>query len=732
MRISYRYYRITALVLIIAFSGWVLHEAQAAPWSVVRVQSVSTVKISAHTKQVRQSQATAVAKRKKIVRQQHSIGQYFQYLESGALKPKKSGYRLTQATTLYQYQDTPTAGAGSITPTQITKDEFLQQAPSGPMYTMVNWWCSAAAVYLSYTPNANTAQKLGLFSGDCTNPNAFLTGNFDPQLLGTFDPAVPLTFTLRNVDPEDQTIISKTSDEADECTVNYFKSYGHRDVFAAQYTCDDGFNMGVKDDIQFTTYIFPSNWPDSANVEAVLKKEASDPDKDGLIWKVERLIGTDPNDADTDHDGLKDGDEYLAYQTSPLIKDTDGNGVDDKTEVQQKTNPLGPGNATNAQLERWSRLKNTSAPVISGLNVIFSSGQATVSWTTDLTADGIVNWGPTTAYGTHRSDFAFTKSHAITFTVAGGTTYHYAVRACSIGPNGKCTSTSDFTFTAPVAGAESPTLSNVLVASNSGYVSISWTSNIATDGLVNFGPTVKYDSSRTDATFTASHNLSFPVTSGTTYHYSIRGCTADGVCATTSDATFTVVSIAPDITIPTTPTTPTISGLTATTENGIATVAWTTDIFADGIINWGTTTAYGTHNSDFSFLARHAISFAVSANTTYHYVVRACTAQGKCTTSADATFTAGAGAVAPALSGATVTFSSNLASVTWITDVSADGIVNWGTTIAYGSHLSDFAFSKSHTITFGVVSGNTYHYTIRACTSTSLCTSTADATFTAP
>ncbi len=49
-----------------------------------------------------------------------------------------------------------------------------------------------------------------------------------------------------------------------------------------------------------------------------------DPDGDGLTNDQEAALGTDPNDADTDNDGIDDGTErgaapgYASCRTSPL------------------------------------------------------------------------------------------------------------------------------------------------------------------------------------------------------------------------------------------------------------------------------------------------------------------------------------------------------------------------------------------------------------------------------
>jgi hypothetical protein len=67
-----------------------------------------------------------------------------------------------------------------------------------------------------------------------------------------------------------------------------------------------------------------------------------DSDGDGLEDSIEVQLGTDPNDVDTDDDGLTDGDEYYVYQTGTRNPDTDGDGVDDGTEVSNGTDPNDP------------------------------------------------------------------------------------------------------------------------------------------------------------------------------------------------------------------------------------------------------------------------------------------------------------------------------------------------------------------------------------------------------
>lgn len=67
----------------------------------------------------------------------------------------------------------------------------------------------------------------------------------------------------------------------------------------------------------------------------------ADKDMDGLGKCDEIKIGTNPNVADTDGDGLNDGEEYLTYKTNPLQADSDLDALTDFDEVKSTgTNPL--------------------------------------------------------------------------------------------------------------------------------------------------------------------------------------------------------------------------------------------------------------------------------------------------------------------------------------------------------------------------------------------------------
>ena len=84
------------------------------------------------------------------------------------------------------------------------------------------------------------------------------------------------------------------------------------------------------------------NYPDALEWDLGLDPNNADTDADGVADGDEiALYGTEPTVADTDVDGVADGDEINIYGTSPTLFDTDGDGASDGEELFGiMTNPL--------------------------------------------------------------------------------------------------------------------------------------------------------------------------------------------------------------------------------------------------------------------------------------------------------------------------------------------------------------------------------------------------------
>lgn len=83
-------------------------------------------------------------------------------------------------------------------------------------------------------------------------------------------------------------------------------------------------------------------WERAIGLNAGTNDRYGDPDGDGLSNLEEFQNGGDPFEADSDEDGLSDGDEVNRYGTSPALADTDGGGRSDGDEVAGGGNPDNP------------------------------------------------------------------------------------------------------------------------------------------------------------------------------------------------------------------------------------------------------------------------------------------------------------------------------------------------------------------------------------------------------
>jgi hypothetical protein len=71
---------------------------------------------------------------------------------------------------------------------------------------------------------------------------------------------------------------------------------------------------------------------DAAATDTAVATE-TDLDADNYPDALEWDLGLDPNNPDTDADGVADGDEIVLYGTEPTVADTDGDGIFDGEEL---------------------------------------------------------------------------------------------------------------------------------------------------------------------------------------------------------------------------------------------------------------------------------------------------------------------------------------------------------------------------------------------------------------
>ncbi len=96
---------------------------------------------------------------------------------------------------------------------------------------------------------------------------------------------------------------------------------------------NDGVEVGINDDGSYKIdNPANTNHDDSPDVIDALDPK-NDSDNDGLTNAEEKKYGTKPLEADSDSDGLLDGEEVNILNTNPINKDSDNDGVEDGIEV---------------------------------------------------------------------------------------------------------------------------------------------------------------------------------------------------------------------------------------------------------------------------------------------------------------------------------------------------------------------------------------------------------------
>ena len=250
----------------------------------------------------------------------------------------------------------------------------------------------------------------------------------------------------------------------------------------------------------------------------------------------------------------------------------------------------------------------TPPPAISNVQAtgITTTG-ATITWTTDQASSSQVEYGLTTSYGSLSPlNSTPVTSHSVPLTgLAMGMTYHY--RVISSNANGTSTS-SDYTFR--TIGA--PVISSVQATSiTNNAATITWTTDQTSSSQVEYGLTTSYGSlSPLNSTPVTSHSVPLSgLTQSTTYHYRVISGNANG---TTTSGDYTFATSGP----------PTISNPQATNiTSSSAVITWTTSALADGRVNYGLTSSYGSQATDpNSSTTSHSVSLVgLSPQTTYHY-----------------------------------------------------------------------------------------------------------------
>ncbi len=218
-----------------------------------------------------------------------------------------------------------------------------------------------------------------------------------------------------------------------------------------------------------------------------------------------------------------------------------------------------------------------------------------------------------------------------------------------------------------------PVISNVLSTALTTSATIGWTTNEASNSVVNYGTTTALGASESEGTLVTGHTMVLTgLTHSTTYYYEVSSTDFSGNTALDNNggAYHSFTTAAP-------PPAPTISNVQVSgIGEDAATISWQTDVASNSVVDYGTTTGLGSSASDGAMVTSHSVSLSGLSAATQHYFQVSSTNETGTTTDTNGgayySFVTDAAPTTINISNVQLSdITSTSASVSWTTDVGA-------------------------------------------------------------
>jgi len=330
---------------------------------------------------------------------------------------------------------------------------------------------------------------------------------------------------------------------------------------------------------------------------------------------------------------------------------------------------------------------------------LIGSNSVSITWTTVRSSTSVVEYGLTSSYGSTATGKSNTLLHSVTLTGLSSTTvYHF--RAKSVTTLYGTYYSEDITFDTPAIAISSVTAVHV----SSTSINIMWTTSISGTSVVEYGTNSSYGSSITSTSGTSHCVALTGLPSDVTYHFRVRSASttnsSDITCS--NDSTFRCGITASNIAV-------------VPVSSTSVTITWTTSLSGTSVVNYGTTTSYGSTATGSSGTSHSVTLTGLTYSTIYHFRVRSTSATNSSDIAFgnDSTFRSGI-----AVSNVRCTVGTSSATVTWTTSISGSTVVEYGPTSSYGHTKTSWSSGTSHSVTItGLSSATTYHFRVKSVSS---------------
>ena len=352
---------------------------------------------------------------------------------------------------------------------------------------------------------------------------------------------------------------------------------------------------------------------------------------------------------------------------------------------------------------------DTAAPRISHVRVLgISDKGAVVTWITDIPANSVVKYGLTANYNNAPFNSEMVTSHSITLSgLRPNTDYHFQVNSTNV--PGSYAVSRDYTFTTTdLPDNIPPTITDLRVDGVTATTAvISWNTDEPSDTRLRYGTTTDYMFVEGDSKDMLEHRIVLRgLTPATKYFFMAQSSDSHGN-GPTEDTGDLLTSATPDTTAPT------ISNLKVVgVTDTLAIITWNTNEPALGIIEYGTSQAYGQIAVTERYeMVHRVIITGLKPDTMYYLIVRAIDVVGNGPTTSDdlGFFTLKVpDRTAPVITNVKVeVVDATRAIVSWATDEPSDSGVNYHTGTGIGQTIYDMDLVETHSMALGGLTPNT-------------------------
>lgn len=360
---------------------------------------------------------------------------------------------------------------------------------------------------------------------------------------------------------------------------------------------------------------------------------------------------------------------------------------------------------------------------------------ATVKWITDISSNSYVVYSTNADLSslTEAGSAASATAHSVEISsLTQGTKYYYYVKSTD-GSSNLATDNNGgeyYTFTT-TQDTTAPTITfdssaNITNITNSS-ATISWTTNELATSIVDYGTTISYGNNETNTNLNTDHSFTISDLAPETIYYFKISSTDDNDNTATDDNssagyTFTTLSLFDT-------TAPTISSVSVGTPNPTSVVVtWTTSESSSSLVDFGTTTDYGTtQGNSIDAVTSHSVTLTgLTPSTDYYARVKSIDSAGNIATDDNSgsghSFTTAdspdpGDTSAPLISNISTdpTVTANTATITWTTDENSDSVVGYSQDQSFATEKGETTQTTSHSITLsGLAPATIYYFQVKS------------------